>query len=189
MTTCTEVRRRRNRSGFTLTEIAVSSALSSVLVLAILMSYSMTTRGFTAAGNYSDLERDARVTLDNLSRDARIATGLVSYAASDISLAVPTNFSTSGAITGSKTVRYYRGSGANTNRLYRLDVGKTNVIADNVTSVNFIAYDRNLSTNGISASDCKLLQVDITLRKYTLENPNTEQILSARIVLRNKLLP
>jgi hypothetical protein len=34
-----------------------------------------------------------------------------------------------------------------------------------------------------------LVQVDLTLRKYTIDNPNTEQILSARVVLRNKLLP
>lgn len=127
--------------------------------------------------------------LDLLSRDVRQASALASYAATDISLTVPTNFTSSGAVAGSKTVRYYKGSGANSNTLYRVDAGTTSTLADSVTSLNFIAYDRNLTTNGISASDCKLLQVDITLRKYTLENPNTEQILSARIVLRNKLLP
>jgi len=62
-------------------------------------------------------------------------------------------------------------------------------MADNVVTLQFIEYDRNLITNGINPSDCKLLQIDLTLRKFTIDNPNTEQILSARIVLRNKLLP
>jgi hypothetical protein len=70
-----------------------------------------------------------------------------------------------------------------------VDGAETNAIANNVAVLTFIEYDRNLVTNGISPSDCKLLQVDLTLRKYTISNPNTEQILSARVVLRNKLMP
>lgn len=180
---------RNGQQGFTLMEMMVVSALGSIVLAAFLMSYSMTTRGFTAAGNYSDLERDARITLDFLTRDARMATGLVSFASTDISLGIPTNFNSSGSITGAKTVRYYRGNGSLSNKLLRVDGGITNTMADNVVSLRFIQYDRNLVTNGINPSDCKLLQVDLTLRKFTIDNPNTEQILSARIVLRNKLLP
>jgi hypothetical protein len=167
----------------------VAAAAASIVTVALLTSYSMTTRGFVAAGNYSDLERDARVTLDNLCRDARQATGLTAYAAADISMAVATNFAADGTVTGSKIVRYYLGTGSTSNTLYRADAGVSQPIAENVSALRFIEYDRNLATNGILPSDCKLLQVDITLRKYTLENANTEQILSARVVLRNKVLP
>lgn len=170
-------------------EMMVALAASTIVIGALLTSYSMATRGFMSAGNYYDLEQDARVTLEKLARDVRQATGLTSYAASDITLAVATNFSSSGTCTGSKNVRYYKGSGSSSNKLYRLESGTTNVVADNVSTLQFIEYDRNMVTNGIQPSDCKLLQVDITLKKYTIDNPNTEQILSARIVLRNKLLP
>lgn len=191
MTTYTSPSRRslRARGGFTLMEGLVAMAIASVVMLALLTSYSMTTRGFAAAGNYSDMERDARVTMDNITRDIRQATGLVSFASSDITIAVATNFSSSGGVTGSKDVRYFQGSGANSNLLYRVEGGSTNQMANNVSALTFIEYDRNLVTNGISPSDCKMLQVDLTLRKYTIDNPNTEQILSARVVLRNKLLP
>ena len=186
MTTST---RLRLRSAFTLIEALVATALASIVTIALLASYSMTTRGFSAAGNYSDMEREARLTLDNLTRDLRQGTGLTAFASSDITIAVATNFSSSGAVTGAKTVRYYRGSGANTNYLYRADGSVTGRMASSVYSINFIAYDRNLNTNSIQPSDTKLVQVDLTLKKFTIDNPNTEQILSARVVLRNKVLP
>ena len=176
-------------TGFTLIESLVAVAAACIVLMALMTAYSMTTRGFAAAGNYSDMERDARMTLDSLTRDARLATGLTAYASSDISLAVVTNFAADGTVTGAKVVRYYRGLGANSNHLYRVEGGQTYTIANNVTALQFIEYDRNLATNGIQPSDCKLLQVDITMRKFTLETPNSEEILSARVVLRNKILP
>jgi hypothetical protein len=175
--------------GFTLIETLLAAASAMVVVVAVMMAYSMTTRGFAAAGNYSDMERDARLTLDTLGRDARQATGLTAFAASDVSLAVATDFAANGSVAGSKIVRYFRGLGVNSNLLYRADNGQTNAIAHSVSSLRFIEYDRNLVTNGIQPSDCKLLQIDITMRKYTLETPNSEQILSARVMLRNKVLP
>lgn len=183
-------RRKRPRpSGFTLIESLAAVAAGAIVLLALMTAHSMAARGFAAAGNYSDMERDARMTLDSLARDARQATGLTAYAATDISLAVATAIAADGTITGSKIVRYFRGLGANSNFLYRVDEGCTDVIADSVAALQFIEYDRNLATNGIQPSDCKLLQVDITLRKFTLETSNSEQILSARMVLRNKILP
>lgn len=180
----------RRQRGFTLMETLVATALASLATVALLTTYSMTTRGFVAAGNYSDMERDARMTMDFITRDLRQGTGLTAFASSDITIAVATNFASNGAVTGSKEVRYYKGSGAESNMLYRVEGGTTtNTMAPSVSSIRFIAYDRNLVTNGIAPSDCKLLQVDLTLRKYTIDNPNTEQILSARVVLRNKLMP
>jgi prepilin-type N-terminal cleavage/methylation domain-containing protein len=181
--------RRARQQGFTLVEVMVAAGIASIVTLALLTSYSMTTRGFVAAGNYSDMERDARVTMDNISRDIRQATGLVAFASNDITIAVATEFSDSGAVTNSKNVRYYKGTGNNSNYLYRVDSGLTSAVAKSVSAMRFIAYDRNMITNGITPADTKLLQVDLTLRKYTIDNPNTEQILSARVVLRNKLLP
>ncbi len=180
---------RRQRHGFTLVEFLVATALSTIVIAAVMTSYSMAVRGFVSTGNYFDLEQDARVTLEELARDARQATGLTAFAATDISLAVPTNFASDGSVTGAKIVRYYKGSGSASNVLYRVDNGTTYSLANNVTLLQFIEFDRNQVTNGIQPSDCKLLQVNITMRKYTIANPNTEQILSARIVLRNKLLP
>src|SRR5262245_18531859 len=113
MTTFTRHSAGSYRSAFTLIEALVATALASIVTIALLASYSMTTRGFSAAGNYSDMEREARLAMDNLTRDLRQGTGLTAYASSDITIAVATNFSSSGSVTGSKTVRYYRGSGAN----------------------------------------------------------------------------
>ena len=191
MITFTDRSRRSlpSQPGFSLIESLVAAAAACIVLLALMTAYSMTTRGFAAAGNYSDMERDARMTLDNLTRDARLSTGLTAYASTDISLAVVTNFAADGTVAGSKVVRYYRGLGANSNYLYRVDGGQTYTIANNVTALQFIEYDRNLATNGIQPWDCKLLQVDITMRKFTLETPNSEEILSARVVLRNKVLP
>src|SRR5436309_1111462 len=101
------------RHGFTLVELMVATGLTAIVMLALLTSYSMTSRGFLSAGNYSDMERDARVSLDYLSRDVRGATGLTACAATDISIAVPTNFNSQGSVSGTKIVRYYCGTGAN----------------------------------------------------------------------------
>src|ERR1044071_340928 len=109
MTTSTDRARLplRNQHGFTLMEMMVALALAAIVMAALLTSYSMATRGFMSAGNYYDLEQDARVALEKLARDARQATGLTAYAASDISMAVATNFASDGSVSGAKVVRYY----------------------------------------------------------------------------------
>ncbi len=179
----------RLQRGWTLLEMMIASGAASIVLLALFTSYSMTTRGFVSTGNYFDMEQSARQTLEFLGRDARQATGLTAFASTDISMGIPTNFNANGTISGAKTVRYYQGTGADSNKLFRVDCGATSIVAYDVSSVQFIEYDRNLVSSGISPSDCKLLQVNVTLRKYTINNPNTEQILSARVVMRNKLLP
>src|SRR5438128_433233 len=105
-------------NGFTLIETLVATATAVFVVLAVMTAFSMTSRGFASAGNYSDMQRDARVTLDDLTRDARQATALTAFDSSDISIAVATDFSADGSVTGSKIVRYFRGLGANSNFLY-----------------------------------------------------------------------
>jgi len=164
----------------------VATLAATIVAAGIFAAFSMVSRGFSSTGNYADLARDGRTTLDYFARDTRQATGLVSFASNDISMAIPTNFTSSGSVSGTKTIRYYLGSASKSNTLYRIELGKTNAVADNVTALQFIPYNTSLSTSGVTAATCKLLQMNLTMRKNTISTTNTEQTLSLRALLRNK---
>ena len=72
-------RRTCKRSGMTLVEMLVASAIGALAlsVVAVLSVYAL--RSFTAIGNYGDLEAKSRTALDRITRDVRQATGVVSF--------------------------------------------------------------------------------------------------------------
>ena len=181
--------RGNTRMGFSLVEVLIAIAISGIVLAAIVTSYSLASRGFASAGNYADLDRYTRVALDHMSRDMRQATGISAFASSDITLIVATNFTDEGKILHSKQVRYFLGANASSNILYRVEGGATSVVAKHVKFLNFVGYNRYMLTNGIQPADCKLLQVDMALEKSSYASVQNEQVLSARIVLRNKVLP
>jgi Tfp pilus assembly protein PilW len=166
-------------------EVMVATVASTIVATAIFTTFSMVTKGFSSTGNYADLARDGRITLDYFARDVRQATGLVSFAATDITMAIPTNFTSSGSVSGTKSVRYYLGSTSKSNILYRVDLGKTTTV-ENVSALQFVPYNTSFSTSGVTAATCKLLQMNLTMRKTTIATTNSQSSVSVRALLRNK---
>ena len=174
----------RSPSGFTLVEALIASSIGALILGAITTTYIISLRGLTSISNYVEIHSDGRTAIDYFARDMRAANNLASFTASSyLRVTVPTNVTNSGSITATKTITYQFNNGG----FYRTDygLGKTSLLATNITSVLFTLYDRAGSTNGVIAATAKGIQIDIKLRKMNGSRTNSEDYLSARLIMRN----
>jgi len=177
--------RPRRAGGFTLVEMMVTGAIVSLILLAVLSTFVFCLKAFRAVANYVEIHAEGRMAVDLFARDMRAAGSITSYAASDVTVLVPTNFTAAGSWNGTKTVRWYRsGSG-----LYRDETvgGLTTStrLANNITNVTFNLFTK-LGSNTVNTSVAKGIQVELELRKYVLHTIQSEDYLSARLDMRNK---
>ncbi len=96
----------KRHAGFTLVELLVGTALSGMVMAAVLSSYIYLGRGFARLANQQILEAEARRTLAYFAQDVRMASGLTDTAnlsATRVAFLVPTATSTS-------TITYYYNS-------------------------------------------------------------------------------
>jgi prepilin-type N-terminal cleavage/methylation domain-containing protein len=175
--------RWRETAGFTLTEMLVSVAIGGVILAALLTSFIMCQRSLLAISNYWQIHADGRVAIDRFAADMRQVSAVTSFNSnSTLVVVIPTNFTSNGTIQGSKTVTYSYGGGA----LKRTDstTGLTTVLATNIYSLGFRLYDK-VTSNTTVLSTAKGVQMELFLRLYTAGQAQTEDYLSARLVLRN----
>jgi hypothetical protein len=171
---------------FTLLELMVATGLASIVFLMIMTVYIFGLRSFAAMSNYAELTGKSRISLDIMSQDIRQATKVLSFTtnASAKSLTVATYDgtikyswdSTSRALTSTKTV-----AGVTT-------------IRTNLTGCDqwdFSLYQRTPNSMYVfnPTTDlklCKLIEMTWKCSRTILgKKVNTEEIVTAQIVLRN----
>jgi len=177
------VRRHRRNGGFTLVEISIASTIALMVLAGVLTTFIQLSRSFYAISNYAKIHKDGRRAVDYFSKDMRGVVGITAYSVTNLATTIPTNFASSGVVTGSKTVRYTYSKGA----YYRYDsaTGFTDMLATNVYFLAYTLYDHvgNVTT---LTNVAKSIQVDIKLRKYINKISETEEFLSGRYDMRNK---
>lgn len=181
------------RRGFTLTEVLVSAALSSLIMAGVLSAFLFIGRtGFSASG-YSEMEGQLRRALDTFAHDARMAGGITWNHAQSITLAVPT-------AGGTQSVTYAYDSGATgptASCFYRVVGGPDSttprrVLARNIApDFSFARY--KLEQDGVTDNaalndlETKLVQVNLRSTRTAVTAAAASQTgRSARFVLRNK---
>lgn len=154
--------------------------LSSLLLLGAVTTYFHLTRSGFRLSNYADIETAARSTLLQFGEDCRAATGANWSDANTLNLA-----------TDSGTVTYAFDSG--TDSLTRTAAGSADVVARDLNTFSFRAFDINASEINLSANPAaaggpvKMIQLELGFHANTVDNSNTSQrVASARFVLRNK---
>jgi hypothetical protein len=164
-------------------EVLIAGTIGTVIMGAVITTYLVSVRGFTAISNYSEIHADGRRAVDIFSRDMRTLYQITSYGPSNLVCRLPTGFSSSGAVTSYKTITYSINKGA----LYRSDssTGKTSMLATNIYQLNFKLYDR-IGSNTTVIGTAKGIQLDIKLRKRVVSQIQSEDYLSARLDMRNK---
>lgn len=175
--------RRDGRSGFTLTETMVALTIGAFIMAAVMTTYIMSIRSFQSLANYWEIHAAGRRAVDRFSSDIRAVSSITSLTTSNIVCVVPTAFNSQGVATTSKTVGYYLSGGT----FYRTDSTVTGAkkLASNIYLITFKLYDKlgNVTT---SKDIAKSIQLDIKLRKYAANQIQSEDYLSARLVMRNK---
>ena len=176
-------RRRLTRGGFTLTELMMSTSIGLLVLAGSVTTFLQLNRSFTAVSNYSDIHSDGRRAVDWFAKDMRGVSAITSFGTANFTVVIPTNFNTSGSVTGSKTVRYTYNSGA----LYRYDssTGQTSQLATNIYYLSYALYDHVGNSTTIT-NTAKSVQVDVKLRKFIGSQSQTEEYLSGRYDMRNK---
>jgi len=176
-------RRPASNAGFSMTEVMVSSMLMLVVVAAVLGTFTATTRNFKTATNYGSMRAEARFLVDTFSRDFREAMGIANYEADRIVLLLPAGFNSQGSVTGTTSMEY-KLVGQSLRRR-DLNSDKTTTLADGVNAVAFTMFDRVGQTTSLTAN-CKGCDMNIKLKRTVAGAAQTEDSVSARLVLRNK---
>jgi len=176
-------RHRRNTAGFTLPEMMIGMTIGSMLLAGVLTTYIYLMKGFQAVANYREIHAGGRKAVDIFAKDVRAVSAITTFNSGSLTVSIPTNFTSSGTVLGTKTVTYvYRNSA-----LYRTDssTGNTDMLATNIYSLTWMLYD-HIGSNTTLTSTAKGISIDVKLRKFVISQIQSEDYLSARLDMRNK---
>lgn len=174
---------RRLRSGAVLLDMIVSITLGAILFTAVAAMSLFTAKGFIAVGNYSDLDRDSRNALDQLTRDVRQSRQLTAFTTNTLTL----------QDNDSNTLVY---SYSPTTKLFtRAKSGRTTTLLSGCDFLSFTIYQR-WPSNGFNFytisntlyAQAKLVDVSWRCSRKIYgasPNTNTESVQTAKIVIRN----
>ncbi len=170
-------RARQNRRAFTVVELMLAVTIGGIVLAGAATSINLWARSSMAVGNYADMSGSCRRALDTFATDVRMAN--------DVSVATASTFSFTAfdSGTGSVAVSY---AFDNVNKtLTRTYDGVSRVILEDVDQFGLSYADLTLSatTNPLSV---KVVQIRAILQKKVLNLNNTDEIISARFMLRNR---
>jgi prepilin-type N-terminal cleavage/methylation domain-containing protein len=182
----------RARRAFTLVEVMVASTLASFVLAAVLTTFLFMGRSGTNLRNYSDMEAQARKSLETFAEDVRQASTITWTSGTEFTVLVPQN------VGPSKTVRYFYTSAEGTfKRVY--DGGAATTLISGITAGTFAFKAYNVAggemplvtTANLTAASSSTKQLQISLeaqRQNTTVTAATNLVLSARFILRNKVV-
>ncbi|MCW5547921.1 MAG: prepilin-type N-terminal cleavage/methylation domain-containing protein [Opitutaceae bacterium] len=181
---------RRPAAAFTLAEVMIAAALSTVILAGVMSAFLFIGRTGFSAGNYSEMEAQVRRALDLFANDARMAQDIRWHSAQHVTLYLPAAGGGSRAV----TYLYEPGTGAAAaGNFYRIP-GEAGAALPRQVLVRNVAPDFafqrfKLEPTGAAANDLetKLLQVSFrAIREGVTVNTASQAAHSARHVLRNK---
>lgn len=162
-----------------------------MILAGVLAAFLMIGRGSMNAAYYSESEAELRRGIEEFSRDARMARGIVWNSATSITLTVPDNYTGTGnqvtyaydaATTGETARTFYRKPGN------AAAATTSTVLVRNVSSFAFSRFNR-LNVAAATDSETKRIQITMNVRRTrsTLVAANTT-LVSASYTLRNKAI-
>ena len=170
-------------SGWTMIEMMVAVVAGTVILGSVVVTSLTVMRTMASVGNYNDLDKYSRNTLDIMNRDLRGAAGLTNYTPSSIVLTNLDGTSFMYAWDGSNIFQRVSWTATNT---------AASVLLTNCDFFTFNVFQRN-PTNGfqfVSATNApnqtKLISVSWRCSRAIFGMKiNTESVQTARIALRN----
>jgi Tfp pilus assembly protein PilW len=195
---------RRSQRAFTLVELLVGTTLSGFLLTGVLSTFLMMGRTGANIRNYTEIEAKARRSLEDFSREARLAYSVAStYSGTSVTLSIPdTTSDPKGTGTGAYTVTYTFDSSSK--QLTRTGppidnptgtvatttlIDGVQLIPGTTTYLNYYRYytDGSTDNNVLNTREIKQIEVSFQLqRQDTTVTAATNKVLSARFILRNK---
>jgi Tfp pilus assembly protein PilW len=171
--------------GFTLVEIMVSVTLLSLVMLAMIPTFSVFSKSIAGLGNYASMSRDSRGGLEMISRDFHGAESLSSASSSRVTMRLP-------ADAGGDAVTYAYSSANKTFTRTVTPPGGTassETLFEDVEQFSMLFYNKlgvDVTSSASILSQAKSVQINAKLVKKVITKDNTDYIISARFLMRNK---
>ena len=176
----------RSRRGFTLVEVMISASLAAFLLTSVITTFLFMGRSGANLQNYSDMESQARRSLEIFAEDVRQASAITWTSATDITLTV-----------NATAIRYSYDSTARI--FYRRTGTTTTALITGITDGSFVFKAYNVAGAELAlgtaaqlttaTSSTKQLQISLEAqRTSTTVVAATNTVLSARFILRNKIV-
>jgi prepilin-type N-terminal cleavage/methylation domain-containing protein len=178
--------RAGRRRGFTLVEVMIGATLSSFILAGVLSAFLFMGRSGANLRNYSDMESQARKSLEVFAEDVRQASA-ISWA-SNVSLTLTVNLVPITYSYDSSTDNFSRTvSGTTTTLISGITDGTFSFKSYNVAGSEMpLVTAANLTAAG---SSTKQLQISLEASRTTQTVTSaTNLVLSARYILRNKIV-
>ena len=191
--------RPKRALGFTLVEMLVATAMSSLLIGSVVALGMYTSRSFNMIGNYADLDAQSRNAADVLGREIRDASSLVAFSTNNPAYLQLKNDTTGQTIfiiynsTSSRLVMIKTGGAATpTWQTLLTDCNDWTFSLYNrhpdITTDNIAFYPATNSLGQVDPSFCKVINMSWKCSRTIFGSPlNTESVQTAQIVLRNKM--
>ena len=172
---------KRRRAGFTFSEMLVSLAIGSIMMIAVGSFGLFSAKSFASIANYVDLDATSRNALDRLTKDVRQVNRLVSNTSTNLV------FEDSD---GSSLEYVYSPSAQS---LSRIKGGRTEVLLTECDALTFSTYQRNPIGGTYdqfptaNATTTKLINVSWRCtRDVRGQVFNTESVQTSKIVIRKQ---
>lgn len=183
--------RRKLRRGFTLVEMLVAMTVGGLVLAAGTGSLLFISRGAASLGNYHDMNMRSRFMLDKFATDSRMAVNVNSASSTQVSMDI---YNSTG---GFDTVVYsYDATAQSFSRVLYPDgdvtAGQSDIILENVVELSFTYFNMiyDSSTRQLEETtnllEIKEIQLEALMRLSALNTINSNQIISARYMMRNK---
>ena len=168
------IQRLKNRA-FTLVEVLIAVAISMIVIGGISSAFLVFAKSTMSLANYADMNGQSRTFLERFGRDMRMAEKVWVATNERIAIDVPTTG-------GSETIDYI--FDPDNKRVVR-DVNAVQIpVLNNVEEFDVTYF--NLQGNPTTALlEIKDVQLEARIMKTVLFIENTNQIVSARILMRN----
>lgn len=183
------VSKRKNTRAFTLVEVMVSMTLAAILLAGIISSNLFATKSMYLAGDYADMNRQARRALDLMAADVRQLTS-VTINSNGFSGTIANPDKTASTM----SISYAYDSTAHT--LTRTYGSNQLVLVRNINTCVFNCYsigawssslgrmDRGTPLSVGTASKVKQIQVQIGIQNMRILTRDTQQVISAQFSVR-----
>jgi prepilin-type N-terminal cleavage/methylation domain-containing protein len=179
-----------NNKGFTLAEVVIAMSLSVFVAGFAYATILALAKGSESMINFTEMNAQTRLAIENFGRDARMAEGVLlqDFSSTNVILRVPD------PNTGvPRDIRYHfdESSKVFTRQIWETQYSSSatpdssRILVTHVDAVNFNGYTvLNESTS--HPPDIKHIQLEALLKRRVLSIENTNYIISARFMLRNK---
>jgi Tfp pilus assembly protein PilW len=175
----------RRSGGFTLAEMLVGFGVGMLVLLFMVGTFVVGLQNMAGLGNYGQLSNQSRLALDLMSRDVRQCTQVLSYSSNSVETLTFTN-----AFTATQVTYTYNP----TNSLLTCDkTGQpTQIYLTGCEGWTVQFYQRTPQTNWVfftttNLANCKLINMTWKCSRSILgKKMNTEHVVTAELVLRNK---